>query len=263
MEENQHTTAEEGGSWSWRRIEDEKSNRPNQAHRFTIIITTNAAPWARTPPSCVPRLPPFAENGSWPASRSPPIEGTRSPETTDTSTEEENELRNAHENEMNITFCPVTALLARQAAARGRRDARRVARDARRVSQFSPEKNRGATDEVRTAAAGPGTPSPREGNFGSLHLGTTDDLPVLTAAATRPLLAELLDEIECWQRLLLELHTEIVTAEALHEMGLLVGRAFHLRDEALRTRVLELGRCIAWRAMGQTLAFRETGAAMH
>ena len=131
------------------------------------------------------------------------------------------------------------------------------------MAQFSPERNRGATEEVRTAAAGPGTPSPREGHFGSLHLGTTDDLPVLTAAATRPLLAELLDEIECWQRLLLELHTEIVTAEALQEMGLLVGRAFHFRDEALRTRFLELGRCIAWRAREQTLAFRETGAAMH
>ena len=97
----------------------------------------------------------------------------------------------------------------------------------------------------------------------SLHLGTTDDLQVLTAAAARPFLAELLDEIECWQRLLLELHTEIVTAEDLHAMGVLVGRAFHLRDEALRMRVLELGRCIAWRARGQTPASRETGAATH
>ena len=95
------------------------------------------------------------------------------------------------------------------------------------------------------------------------RLGTTDDLPVLTAAAPRPFLAELLDEIECWQRLLLELHTEIVTAEELHEMGVLVGPGFHLMDEALRMRVLELGRNIAWRAREQTPAFRETGAATH
>ena len=262
MEENQHTAAEEGGSGSGRRMEDEESNRPNHAHRFTTRLPTKAAPWARTPPSCVPRAPPFAENGSWPASRSPPIAGTRSPETTDTSTEEENELRNADENEMNIAQ-RVRSFLARKAAARRARDARRVARDARRVAQFSPERNRGATEEVRTAAAGPGTPSPR--HFGSLHLGTTDDLPLMTAAAARPFLAELLDEIECWQRLLLELHTEIVTAEDLHAMygTPRVGRAFHLRDEALRMRVLELGRCIAWRAREQTPASRETGAATH
>ena len=258
VEENQHTAAEEGGSGSGRRMEDEERNRPNHAHRFTTRLPTKAAPWARTPPSCVPRAPPFAENGSWPASRSPPIAGTRSPETTDTSTQEENELRNADENEMNI------------AQRDGLEAAARRARDTRRVAQFSPERNRGATEEVRTAAPGPGTPllrSPREGHFGSLHLGTlvylTDDLPVLTAAAARPCLAELLDEIECWQRLLLQLHTEIVTAEDLHAMGVLVGRAFHLRDEALRMRVLELGRCIAWRARGQTPASRETGAATH
>ena len=127
---------------------------------------------------------------------------------------------------------------------------------------------------MRTAAAaGPGTPSPREGHFGSLRLGTTDDLPVLTAAAARPCLAELLEEIELWQRLLLELQTEIVTAEDLHAMGVLVGRAFHLRDEALRMRVFELGRCIARSAQEKlprpqtarehTPAFRETGAATH
>ena len=122
VEGNQHTAAEEGGSWSWRRMEDEESNRPNKAHRSTIIISTKAAPWARTPPSCVPRVPPFAENGSWLASRSPPIEGTRSPETTDTgtSTEEENELRNADENEMNIAQ-RVTSFIARKAAARDRK----------------------------------------------------------------------------------------------------------------------------------------------
>ena len=272
VQENQHTAAEEGGSGSGRRMEDEERNRPNHAHRFTTRLPTKAAPWARTPPSCVPRAPPFAEYGSWPASRSPPIAGTRSPETTDTSTQEENELRNADENEMNIAQ-RVTSFLARKAASRR-------ARDTRWVAQFSPERNRGATEEVRTAAPGPGTPllrSPREGHFGSLHLGTlvylTDDLPVLTAAAARQCLAELLEDIELWQRLLLELHGEIVTAEDLHAMGVLVGRAFHLRDEALRMRVFELGRCIARSAQEklprpqtareQTPAFRETGAATH
>ena len=43
MEENQHTTAEEGGIWSWRRIEDEKSNRPNQAHRSRPSEATDQA----------------------------------------------------------------------------------------------------------------------------------------------------------------------------------------------------------------------------
>ena len=58
-------------------------------------------------------------------------------------------------------------------------------------------------------------------------------------------LAAFLENVELWQRQLLELEIEVTTDEDTLLLGHLLGQAFKLREAALRLRVLELSRSIA------------------